>query len=252
MYESNIQHLWKDTKFLGNLRRIGLFKCKQLTEVPDLSQAPKLQIMQLHSTLSKYSFCKKARFHFSPSKDGCKVKKCGVHLVYSELEDEICKKARFYFPPSKDGCEVKKCGVYSELEDESTESIRGRIAKEDREEEYFDSESEVINTLCRPFFSNEAPNPRLLSVRAQIPGSDGFGSNKSVNLTDKESPIESSSSSTFSAIDFLTLCHSLKVWNLANQRMDQSWNKRPESIADHMYRMALMALIVGEVPGLNR
>ncbi|KAK4840788.1 hypothetical protein QYF36_026145 [Acer negundo] len=66
----------------------------------------------------KYSFCKKARFHFSPSKDGCKVKKCGVHLVYSELEDE------------------------------STKSTRGGIAKEDREDEYFDSESEVINTLC--------------------------------------------------------------------------------------------------------
>ena len=34
--------------------------------------------------------------------------------------------------------------------------------------------------------------------------------------------------------------------------MDQSWNKRPESIADHMYRMALMALIVGDVPDVNR
>lgn len=28
--------------------------------------------------------------------------------------------------------------------------------------------------------------------------------------------------------------------------------KRPESIADHMYRMALMALIVGDLPGINR
>ncbi|TXG60462.1 hypothetical protein EZV62_015035 [Acer yangbiense] len=288
------------------------YMLKSNGQYPKLDRESTYLFLQSYSTLSKYSFCKKARFHFSPSKDGCKVKRCGVHLVYSELEDELCKKARFYFSPSKDGCKVKKCGVYSELEDESTESTRGDIAKEDREEEYFDSESEVINTLCRsaegrtkviakqiflvglsfsffyvfalfmfpsinffyissqifslsssthctpplnhplpprlplpffnrnsyrPVFSNEAPNPRLLSVRAQIPGSDGFGSNKSVNLTDKESPIESSSSSTFSAIDFLTLCHSLKG---------------PESIADHMYRMALMALIVDEVPGLNR
>ncbi|KAI8022159.1 hypothetical protein LOK49_LG03G03195 [Camellia lanceoleosa] len=28
--------------------------------------------------------------------------------------------------------------------------------------------------------------------------------------------------------------------------------KGPESIADHMYRMALMALIAGDLPGVNR
>ncbi|KAI9169792.1 hypothetical protein LWI28_017804 [Acer negundo] len=102
----------------------------------------------------------------------------------------------------------------------------------------------------RPVFSNEAPNPRLLSVRAQKPGSDGFGSNKSVNLTDTEAPIESSSSSTSSAIDFLTLCHSLKTTK--RKGWINHGIKGPESIADHMYRMALMALIVGDVPGVNR
>ncbi|KAH7569909.1 hypothetical protein JRO89_XS05G0016800 [Xanthoceras sorbifolium] len=102
----------------------------------------------------------------------------------------------------------------------------------------------------RPVSSNEASNPRVLSVRAHIPGSDAFGSNKSVSLTDAEAPIESSSSSTSSAIDFLTLCHSLK------KTKRKGWInhgiKGPESIADHMYRMALMSLIVGDLPGVNR
>ncbi|EPS59811.1 hypothetical protein M569_14994, partial [Genlisea aurea] len=52
------------------------------------------------------------------------------------------------------------------------------------------------------------------------------------------------------AIDFLTLCHSLKTtkrkgW--VNHGIEGS-----ESIADHMYRMALMALIADDLPGVNR
>lgn len=53
-----------------------------------------------------------------------------------------------------------------------------------------------------------------------------------------------------SAIDFLTLCHSLKTTKRAG------WVKRglqnPESIADHMYRMGLMALISPDIPGVDR
>ncbi|XP_076885077.1 uncharacterized protein LOC143534487 [Bidens hawaiensis] len=60
----------------------------------------------------------------------------------------------------------------------------------------------------------------------------------------------SSSPSPSSAIDFLTLCHSLKSTKRAG------WVKRniagPESIADHMYRMGLMALISNDTPGVNR
>ncbi|KAK1417142.1 hypothetical protein QVD17_26264 [Tagetes erecta] len=60
----------------------------------------------------------------------------------------------------------------------------------------------------------------------------------------------SSSPSPSSAIDFLTLCHSLKSTKRAG------WVKRdiagPESIADHMYRMGLMALISSDTPGVNR
>ncbi|KAJ0260386.1 5'-deoxynucleotidase [Hirschfeldia incana] len=53
-----------------------------------------------------------------------------------------------------------------------------------------------------------------------------------------------------SAIDFLTLCSRLKTTPRAG------WGKRdvknPESIADHMYRMGLMALISSDIPGVNR
>nr|XP_023895709.1 HD domain-containing protein 2 isoform X1 [Quercus suber]XP_023895710.1 HD domain-containing protein 2 isoform X2 [Quercus suber] len=56
--------------------------------------------------------------------------------------------------------------------------------------------------------------------------------------------------SASSAIDFLSLCHRLKTTKRAG------WVKRdvkdPESIADHMYRMGLMALIASDIPGLDR
>ncbi|GER52658.1 metal-dependent phosphohydrolase HD domain-containing protein [Striga asiatica] len=77
----------------------------------------------------------------------------------------------------------------------------------------------------------------------------------------------SSSPSPSSAIDFLTLCHRLKccegylsldtgVGFLAAATKRAGWVRRgvkePESIADHMYRMGLMALIASDIPGVNR
>ncbi|KAL8128827.1 hypothetical protein V2J09_017982 [Rumex salicifolius] len=65
-----------------------------------------------------------------------------------------------------------------------------------------------------------------------------------------DSTPDTMSVSPSSAIDFLTLCHRLKTTKRAG------WVKRdvdnPESIADHMYRMGLMALISTELPGLDR
>ncbi|XVF47836.1 hypothetical protein PTKIN_Ptkin03bG0142900 [Pterospermum kingtungense] len=56
--------------------------------------------------------------------------------------------------------------------------------------------------------------------------------------------------SASSAIDFLTLCHRLKTTKRAG------WVRRdiqnPESIADHMYRMGIMALIASDIPGIDR
>lgn len=61
---------------------------------------------------------------------------------------------------------------------------------------------------------------------------------------------ESSSSTASSAIDFLTLCHRLKCTKRTG------WVRRgiqdPESIADHMYRMGIMALISVDLPGVDR
>ncbi|KAK2644009.1 hypothetical protein Ddye_019204 [Dipteronia dyeriana] len=56
MSYSNLQHLWKDTKDLGNLRLIDLQGCEQLIEVPDLSGAPNLHFMYLDgcSNLTKF------------------------------------------------------------------------------------------------------------------------------------------------------------------------------------------------------
>ncbi|XP_062111238.1 uncharacterized protein LOC133822812 [Humulus lupulus] len=103
----------------------------------------------------------------------------------------------------------------------------------------------------RTCLSTEAPTPRLVSVRCQKPSSDGFQSMPATSLEDSEASIGSSgSSSTSSVIDFLTLCHRLK----ATKR--KGWInhgiQNPESISDHMYRMALMALIVRDLPGVNR
>jgi putative hydrolase of HD superfamily len=68
--------------------------------------------------------------------------------------------------------------------------------------------------------------------------------------TPPSSSSSSSSPSPSSAIDFLSLCHRLKTTKRAG------WVKRdvqdPESIADHMYRMGLMALIAADLPGVNR
>ncbi|KAJ4958870.1 hypothetical protein NE237_025981 [Protea cynaroides] len=59
-----------------------------------------------------------------------------------------------------------------------------------------------------------------------------------------------STSSASSAIDFLSLCHRLKTTKRAG------WIRKeiqdPESIADHMYRMGIMALIASDIPGVDR
>ncbi|PKA52869.1 hypothetical protein AXF42_Ash001850 [Apostasia shenzhenica] len=58
------------------------------------------------------------------------------------------------------------------------------------------------------------------------------------------------STATSSGIDFLSLCHRLKTTKRAG------WVRRgvgdPESVADHMYRMGLMALIAPDIPGVDR
>ncbi|KAL8549332.1 hypothetical protein ACS0TY_008251 [Phlomoides rotata] len=99
-----------------------------------------------------------------------------------------------------------------------------------------------------PFFS-EQQSRRLVSVCSNKPelGSiktdqtiPGFGSGTG------GPPISSPSA----AIDFLTLCHRLK--STKRKGWINHGIKGPESIADHMYRMALMALIADDLLGVNR
>ncbi|VAI44527.1 5'-deoxynucleotidase HDDC2-like [Triticum dicoccoides] len=64
-------------------------------------------------------------------------------------------------------------------------------------------------------------------------------------------PAAPAASSASSAIDFLTLCYRLKTTKRAG------WVRRgvpgPESVADHMYRMGVMALVAADLPaGVNR
>ncbi|KAJ4848220.1 hypothetical protein Tsubulata_014391 [Turnera subulata] len=98
---------------------------------------------------------------------------------------------------------------------------------------------------CRPTSPNEAPDPRIVSVRSQKHGSDGFGS-----LKPAVEPESLMGSSPPSAIDFLTLCQRLKTTKRKGWVNHEI--KDPESIADHMYRMSLMALIAGDLRGVNR
>lgn len=91
-----------------------------------------------------------------------------------------------------------------------------------------------IHVVTKPFvvLRNYAP---LVLVRSQ---------------TQKHEPSHTSSSSSSSAIDFLTLCHTLKTTK--RKGWVNHGIKGAESIADHMYRMALMSLIASDVPGLSR
>ncbi|WOH13404.1 hypothetical protein DCAR_0832914 [Daucus carota subsp. sativus] len=108
-------------------------------------------------------------------------------------------------------------------------------------------------SLKLPFLCIDHPN--LVVGRAQInksgsedivsdPNIDGFGPKKAFQCDGDEG------ASSSSAIDFLTLCHSLKTTKR------KGWINHgiegPESIADHMYRMALMSLIAGDNSGVNR
>ncbi|XP_021910541.1 HD domain-containing protein C4G3.17 isoform X1 [Carica papaya] len=102
----------------------------------------------------------------------------------------------------------------------------------------------------KTFFYGESPKPRIVVMRCQKPVSDESLTSKAAKLADRDAPMGSSGSSSSAVIDFLTLCHRLKTTKR------KGWLnhgiKGPESIADHMYRMALMGLIAGDLPGVNR
>ncbi|KAH9806180.1 5'-deoxynucleotidase [Citrus sinensis] len=100
-------------------------------------------------------------------------------------------------------------------------------------------------------------NKTIANSRAHRMATEASSSSSSFTGGDSINPLASSSvngaafsSSSSSAIDFLSLCHRLKTTKRAG------WVKRnvnnPESIADHMYRMGLMGLIMADIPGIDR
>ncbi|KAK4779723.1 hypothetical protein SAY87_015829 [Trapa incisa] len=103
----------------------------------------------------------------------------------------------------------------------------------------------------RPPSATGPPAPGLFYVRCQEGPSEGFRSPTFPSLGTSQAPVGSARrGSSASVIDFLILCHRLKTTKR------QGWINHgiegPESVADHMYRMALMALIARDLPGLNR
>ncbi|KAH6805431.1 Metal-dependent phosphohydrolase [Perilla frutescens var. hirtella] len=103
-----------------------------------------------------------------------------------------------------------------------------------------------------PFYS-DPPSPRLLAVHSNNPNLDSIKMDQNVSgfVSGPGNPKSSHASpSPSAAIDFLTLCHRLK--STKRKGWLNHGIKGPESIADHMYRMSLMALIADEVPGINR
>ncbi|EYU22602.1 hypothetical protein ABFS82_05G027000 [Erythranthe guttata] len=108
------------------------------------------------------------------------------------------------------------------------------------------------NSLRIPF-NSESTSPRLVSIHSHNPNLDSIKMDQTVSGFGSGSETlahSNASSSASSAIDFLTLCHRLK----STKR--KGWVNHgingPESIADHMYRMSLMALITSDIPGVNR
>ncbi|KAL8224333.1 hypothetical protein R6Q57_019808 [Mikania cordata] len=97
-----------------------------------------------------------------------------------------------------------------------------------------------IHRPCLLKLACNSHDRRLRSIRCQTPEFEPKRSATSSDVTETSS----------SCIDFLTLCHSLKTTK--RKGWVNHGIKGPESIADHMYRMALMALIAGDLPGINR
>ncbi|CAI9785331.1 unnamed protein product [Fraxinus pennsylvanica] len=118
---------------------------------------------------------------------------------------------------------------------------------------FYPSPNFTHKNLIKIPLSSDPPSPRLISVRSNNPNLDSIKMDQTASGlgSGPGNQIHSNASSSPSAsIDFLTLCHRLKTTK--RKGWINHGIKGPESIADHMYRMALMALIADDLPGVNR
>ncbi|KAJ3679203.1 hypothetical protein LUZ60_017214 [Juncus effusus] len=109
------------------------------------------------------------------------------------------------------------------------------------------SGSKALSSLCtKSYYPSSSLLPPLLHLRRPIFSPAVCMASSSSSSDHPPSAGASGNSAAASAIDFLTLCHRLKTTKRAG------WVKRgvkePESIADHMYRMGIMALIASDIP----
>ncbi|XP_061350181.1 uncharacterized protein LOC133295372 isoform X2 [Gastrolobium bilobum] len=111
----------------------------------------------------------------------------------------------------------------------------------------------LFSTPSRSFtqlrFKSVALSPHS-PARAFRMASSTPSSSVSTTPPPSSSTVHGGAPSASSAIDFLSICHHLKTTKRAG------WVRKdvedPESIADHMYRMGLMALIAADIPGVDR
>uniref|UniRef100_I1JGU3 HD domain-containing protein n=1 Tax=Glycine max TaxID=3847 RepID=I1JGU3_SOYBN len=101
---------------------------------------------------------------------------------------------------------------------------------------------------------SRAPVPFLsaafLKFKPVAPSTATFTRVSCMAASPSSAAVRDGAPSASSAIDFLSICHRLKATKRTGWvRKDV---KNPESIADHMYRMSLMALIASDVPGVDR
>ncbi|KAF5956340.1 hypothetical protein HYC85_003565 [Camellia sinensis] len=106
-----------------------------------------------------------------------------------------------------------------------------------------------LNSFDSSFSELELPHPTLLGF-FEWPLSLLLHTHHHHHSASASSNGDSSSVPASSAIDFLSLCHRLKTTKRTGRvRRDV---ENPESIADHMYRMGLLALIASDIPGVDR
>ncbi|XP_055822979.1 uncharacterized protein LOC129891593 [Solanum dulcamara] len=108
----------------------------------------------------------------------------------------------------------------------------------------------LIPLLLPSSFSSSSAHTRLKYFQTSSSPKVSRMATEASSSSSSSSVSSSASPSPSSAIDFLTLCHRLKTTKR------EGWVRRginnPESIADHMYRMGVMALIAADLPGVDR
>ncbi|CAI8611308.1 unnamed protein product [Vicia faba] len=99
--------------------------------------------------------------------------------------------------------------------------------------------------------SSSSPSLPVTAPSSSSPSSPVTASTNTTPPPSSSSVVPDAPPSPKSAVDFLSLCHKLKA-RKGTTRWLRSDVENPESLADHMYGMTLMALIAPDVPGLDR